>query len=1103
MSRAPQGRSAPKRVSRGRALSGFLVRHPRFVFGTWAFLAIALAIFGSGLAGELRPHPPLIDGSEPKLAHEITLRQFGSDESMIVALRGPKPALERQGRLLASRIDAQPKTLVVSPWSTGGTAIGGLRPSPDVAGIVMRMEHRGDEGIAEALELVEGQIERTIEPPVHASMAGLPRFFTSYTDANEHAAKTGELIAIPVLLLVLLFVFRSVIAALIPVVVGGIVVAAADGVMRLLLGVVQIESFALVAAGMMGLALGVDYSLLVVSRFREERLKSDLPSAVQTTVGAAARSILPAAGGLSLAMVIAAQILPGLFVSSAALAIVIATALSAVSALSVVPAGIMLLGSNLDRWSLPTRVSTWGAPVRLSNRIVRSPRGVLLIVLAMLVLGAWATTLKSGLATPQLLPPGDKGRVEEEQVQDALGSGWLAPLEVVLAKRGEPMAAPKRIHSLVAFQNTLEHESGVQAVTGFSTIEHNLHPLTGFERRLVERERGVRRLGGGISRTDRGARRNSTGVRTAAAGASGIGHGAESATNGAGLLVKGLRASSTGSDRLNSGLLRASAGTEKLANSTSTTRSSTRRLTDSLRKAQKKVDETQGSVQSTKSAMRSGNERLLEAQAPLGAAEARLSTAWQALRQMTTGTTDPQYATVERTLQEAREFLRGSNPESEEPAASAETGVAGAIARAQRELDLGLYLAKKIGAANAEAGKNTRTLTKSSRRLDKGMQSLADGASKTATAIAELSAEGTKLSPALRRLKAGTESLAEGLGSLTGDASHLATGLGGGAQGAERLAAALRRLHRRLGRTSQSSPLHDLRERSPNLFRSGYFYMAALEGNNRGRRAVDFMIDLGRGGHTARMMVIPRHSITTSAGKQTYDRVRNDAQAFSKATGIHTVVGGLSASQVVIDQALRDRTLFARLAMMLITVLILIAVLRSLVIPVIAAFLNLLTVSASFGIVSLLFNGSLLGGPGYVDSSVLPVAMMVIFGLAIDYEVFIFARMREEYVRTGSPITAVDNGIARTAPVVTGAAVIMIAVFLCFAVSEFATLRDFGVGQATAVFIDAFIVRLIVVPALMKRLGRWSWWMPKWLDRVLPGDGRLPEHEVAPARATA
>ncbi len=115
-----------------------------------------------------------------------------------------------------------------------------------------------------------------------------------------------------------------------------------------------------------------------------------------------------------------------------------------------------------------------------------------------------------------------------------------------------------------------------------------------------------------------------------------------------------------------------------------------------------------------------------------------------------------------------------------------------------------------------------------------------------------------------------------------------------------------------------------------------------------------------------------------------------------------------------------------RIVLSLVSLLILVPLLRSLTIPLLAALINLLTVSATFGMLALLFNGSLLGGPGYVDTTVLPATILVMFALAIDYEVFVFARIREEYLLTGSTSAAVSNGLDRTAHVVTGAAIIMI-----------------------------------------------------------------------------
>ena len=1091
MTSARKRREGP-RPSRLSGLSGFLTRRPRLALASWVLLVAVLAFMGRDLAGQLEAHPLYIKGTEATQARDISLQQFGSDESMVVALRGPRAAVAGQGEELAARLNEMPKTLVVSPWSAGA-AIGGLRPEPDVAGIVVRVGHRSDEALTEMLELVEGQVEKTVRPPVQASIAGLPKIFDSYADANESASKTGETIAIPVLLIILLLVFRSVVAALIPVVVGGVVVAATEGVMKLLLGTVEIDAFALGAAGMMGLALGVDYSLLVVSRFREERRKTDLADAVRTTVEKTARSIVPAGCGLVLAMLIAAQVLPGAVVTSSALAIVIATVLSGFSALFAVPAMIMLLGSNLERWSLPQgRFSTRGAPLWLSTRISRRPGLVVAIAVGLAVLGSLSFTLDTGVATPGLLPKGAEGRVEEERVERALGPGWLAPIEVVVSGRGEPMASPQRMRSLVALQDRLQHEQGVETVTGFSAVERSLEPLSSFESQLTELQRGTRKLGDGLARTDDGAEQNSSGLREAAAGAGLLTEGAEDAEEGAGRLGDGLAATDTGSARLAGALDRASKGSDRLADNTSEAQSGAGRLVEALEKGQEGVEETEGDVNSMKSSMEAGSAELTHAQGPLRVSEERLASAWQALSQMTTGATDPQYEAVQRALREARENLSGTSIEGE-AAATTEAGVQADIVRAQRQFELGLYLAGNIGSNNDKAGAGAEKLAKEARRLEEGIEDLAGGASKVAGGIEDLSAEGDKLSPALQRLQKGTEDLTQGLGRLAGGAVALHSGLGGGVSGADRLAIAVDELRAGL-ESADPEGLRQLRERSPELFRSGYFYLAALDGSNPSRRDLaNFLIDLESGGHTARMMVIPRHPITTSQGEETLNRVRDDAQAFARSTGTLAVVGGLSASQLSINDTLREQTEVARLAMMLVTLLILIPVLRSVTVPLIAAFLNLLTVFASLGVIALLFNDALLGGPGYVDAANVPATTMVIFGLAIDYEVFIFARMREEYARTGSTTQAVDNGLARTAPVVTGAAVIMITVFLCFSVSEFITLRNFGVAQATAVFIDAFIIRLIIVPALMKGLGKWSWWMPRWLDRLLPGESLRPE----------
>jgi RND superfamily putative drug exporter len=305
-------------------------------------------------------------------------------------------------------------------------------------------------------------------------------------------------------------------------------------------------------------------------------------------------------------------------------------------------------------------------------------------------------------------------------------------------------------------------------------------------------------------------------------------------------------------------------------------------------------------------------------------------------------------------------------------------------------------------------------------------------------------------------------------------------------------------------RQQEDSDTSQLHQQSPGLFKSGFFFLAGLDGSQPEKRSqVGFLINLDRGGMDARMMVIPRFDLSSPEIAPTRVRIQEAAEELARKTNSEVVVGGLPLSKLDINSALRDQAPGTRLALSLVTLLILIPVLRALILPLIAALINLITVSASFGLLSLLFNHSLLGGPGYIDTTIVPATMMVMFGLAIDYEVFIFARMREEYVRTGSPSEAITNGLRHTAPVVTGAACIMIAVFLAFSLSSFITIRNFGVAQTIAVFIDAFIVRIVVLPAVMRALGKWSWWLPGWADRLLPGRKPPPEVRLSPAAQSA
>jgi RND superfamily putative drug exporter len=155
-------------------------------------------------------------------------------------------------------------------------------------------------------------------------------------------------------------------------------------------------------------------------------------------------------------------------------------------------------------------------------------------------------------------------------------------------------------------------------------------------------------------------------------------------------------------------------------------------------------------------------------------------------------------------------------------------------------------------------------------------------------------------------------------------------------------------------------------------------------------------------------------------------------------------------------------------------------VLRSLWLPLVAVALNLLTVAAALGVLVLLFQGDpLLGGPGWLDAIMALSIFAVVFGLSIDYEVFLLMRMREGWERTGTTAGAIEYGVSRTAAVVTGGALIMTGVFVAFALAEIVSLRQLGIGLTVAVLLDATLIRLVLLPAAIKLLGDRVWTLPR------------------------
>jgi RND superfamily putative drug exporter len=203
-------------------------------------------------------------------------------------------------------------------------------------------------------------------------------------------------------------------------------------------------------------------------------------------------------------------------------------------------------------------------------------------------------------------------------------------------------------------------------------------------------------------------------------------------------------------------------------------------------------------------------------------------------------------------------------------------------------------------------------------------------------------------------------------------------------------------------------------------------------------------------------------------------------------------VGGQTATFIDESELVTDRLPLFIAGVLGLSLLLILAVFRSPALALKAGVFNLLSVGAAYGVLALFAEGGFPGELLGIDTdtpvpSAIPVIMFaILFGLSMDYEVFLLSRVREEYLRHGQAGRAVIEGVARTARVITAAAAIMVVVFLAFVFSAEVFLKLMGLGLATAILVDATIVRMVLVPAVMQLLGRATWWMPRWLDRRLP-----------------
>ncbi len=241
------------------------------------------------------------------------------------------------------------------------------------------------------------------------------------------------------------------------------------------------------------------------------------------------------------------------------------------------------------------------------------------------------------------------------------------------------------------------------------------------------------------------------------------------------------------------------------------------------------------------------------------------------------------------------------------------------------------------------------------------------------------------------------------------------------------------------------------------------------------------------------LQATPSADSESEAARALVERLRGTVVPASALDRVASVaVGGETARSRDVRHQISGSMWKIVLFVLALSFLVLMVMLRSLVLPLKAVAMNLLSIGAAFGVLVAVFQWGWLDGvagfegQGAIDTLNVPLIFAIVFGLSMDYEVFLMSRIRERYMRHGDNERAVSEGLSSSARTISSAALIMTAVFAVFVLTGVPSIKELGLGCAVAIALDATLVRLILVPAAMKLMGRWNWWMPAWLDRALP-----------------
>ncbi|HYI16852.1 MAG TPA: MMPL family transporter [Thermomicrobiales bacterium] len=1037
-------------------LGSWMARYRAFVLIAWAVVAIVCAVmFAPRAGGVLKAGGIGAPGSESDVADRTAEREFGASVLNNISIVFRSDTLTVDDPNFAAEVQA------VSDQLSAIEEVGNVISFYNLRDPSMVSEDRKTTFLIAALEGDEGQTQELV-PEIRSTLSettldwyvtGLPAINEDFQHTSEEDLRRSELVTIPLVMILLLIVFRTIISAAIPLFIGAASVLLALTAIYFIASNADVSVFALNVASMIGLGLGIDFSLIVVSRYREEMAKGhDRVTTTAITMATAGRSITYSGITVVLSMLIMTVMFDLIIIRSIAMGVTIVAATSLIAGLTLLPAMIAALHHRLE-WlrvipkSKQTTSTDGGFWYRLSHAIMRRPVAWLFVSVAILTVLAYPVLdVKMIGADPGTLPQ-DIESVRGARIMEAeYGEARLTPVQVIMrSDDANSVWTPEFLSGLAKLSEAIETDERVLSVSSFPQFmrspaggnKNNLPPGTLNELVLYQH--------GDISQ-----------------GPSFM--GLASLT-----LEPGFELPTNATDAIH--VIHVETG--------SLTFQTDGPATISERPSDPYPPSSQAPV-STPFTLQAGQNLIVTEGTPtsirndsgqpveliVGVIYKVAPDTQSAATDWTTEANSDLFATVPKDVLAAgivTDFPEGS--------------VDFLIDRLEFAPGFGVPVHEHFG---TEIG-----------GVVSGQVQAYAGAPESS--LVYVNGEPNEVPFSYVTLNPGDSWI------------HQSRGMHGARNP---FAEPTTFIEFRVMASDQPRGPAVMNPPEEGLAVLGDFQPELFTGSPQNVLVISQFVNLERTNDTAIINITMASSQYEKDHEQFIQDLRDDIIPGIEALDeFEVLVGGNSASYQDFSDALYGRFPILVGAVLILTFFILMMFFQSVFLPLKAVFMNLISIMATYGALVLIFQhgygANLLGFESLNSlSAITPAVLFVIlFSLSTDYEVFMLSRVKEHYHETHDNEEAVAFGLQHTAGIITAAGLILIGTFGSFAVADILTVKEIGIGLAIGVLIDSNIVRVIMVPSTMRLAGAANWWMPAWLKKIVPELKEGPAGDIAPIPA--